>query len=76
MIKRDTCRYAKRQMTWFAAEREIVWLSPEDVDTAAERIGLFLQSAVNLPAGEDLARAIRSFFSGREEAFRRERENS
>ena len=42
MIKRDTYRYAKRQMTWFAAEREIVWLSPADVNAAAERIGRFL----------------------------------
>ena len=42
LIKRDTYRYAKRQMTWFAAEREISWLAPEDFDTVAERIGLFL----------------------------------
>jgi len=42
LIKRDTYRYAKRQMTWFSAEREIVWLSPADVDAAAERIGRFL----------------------------------
>lgn len=42
MIKRDTYRYAKRQMTWFSADGEIVWLSPADVDTAAERIGRFL----------------------------------
>jgi tRNA dimethylallyltransferase len=42
MIKGDTYRYAKRQMTWFSADREIVWFSPADVDTAAERIGRFL----------------------------------
>ena len=42
VIKRDTYRYAKRQMTWFSADREIVWLSPADVDVAAERIGRFL----------------------------------
>jgi len=42
MIKRDTYRYAKRQMTWFAAEREIVWFSPADVEKATERIGRFL----------------------------------
>jgi tRNA dimethylallyltransferase len=42
LIKRDTYRYAKRQMTWFAAEREISWLVPEDFDGVAERIGLFL----------------------------------
>jgi tRNA dimethylallyltransferase len=43
MIKRDTYHYAKRQMTWFAAEREIVWLSPADVDSAAGRIERFLK---------------------------------
>jgi len=27
-LKRDTRRYAKRQMTWFRADPEIIWLSP------------------------------------------------
>jgi tRNA dimethylallyltransferase len=47
MIKRDTYRYAKRQMTWFSADREIVWLSPTDVDAAAEQIGHFLETREN-----------------------------
>jgi tRNA dimethylallyltransferase len=42
LIKHDTYRYAKRQMTWFAAEREISWLAPENFDSVGERIGLFL----------------------------------
>jgi len=42
MIKRDTHRYARRQMTWFSADREIAWLSPSDVEAAAGRIGCFL----------------------------------
>ena len=42
LIKRDTRRYAKRQMTWFAADREILWLAPDEIDAAAERIGRFL----------------------------------
>jgi tRNA dimethylallyltransferase len=42
LIKRDTRHYAKRQMTWFAADREILWIAPHQVDTAAERIGCFL----------------------------------
>ena len=34
LIKRDTRRYAKRQMTWFRAENEIIWLEhPEKFDT-------------------------------------------
>jgi tRNA dimethylallyltransferase len=42
LIKRDTRRYAKRQMTWFAADPEVDWLHPEDVEKASARIGLFL----------------------------------
>lgn len=42
LIKRDTGRYAKRQMTWFAAEPGVIWLAPEDHDAAAKRIGGFL----------------------------------
>ena len=41
-IKRDTRRYAKRQMTWFAAEREIIWLAPDDCFASVEMIGRFL----------------------------------
>ena len=36
LIKRDTRRYAKRQLTWFRAEPEVLWCDPDDVD----RIGL------------------------------------
>jgi tRNA dimethylallyltransferase len=42
LIKRDTRRYAKRQMTWFAADREVGWLDPGDVDAASGRIGVFM----------------------------------
>ncbi len=43
LIKRDTYRYAKRQMTWFAADREISWMAPDDFDAAAEKIRFFLR---------------------------------
>ena len=42
LIKRDTRRYAKRQMTWFAADPEVIWLAPDGINAAAERIGRFL----------------------------------
>jgi tRNA dimethylallyltransferase len=42
LIKRDTRRYAKRQMTWFAAEPEILWHAPDEIEAAAERTGRFL----------------------------------
>ncbi|MDR1274727.1 MAG: tRNA (adenosine(37)-N6)-dimethylallyltransferase MiaA [Odoribacteraceae bacterium] len=30
LIKRDTCRYAKKQLTWFRRDDEITWFSPGD----------------------------------------------
>ncbi|MDI6775622.1 MAG: tRNA (adenosine(37)-N6)-dimethylallyltransferase MiaA [Syntrophales bacterium] len=41
-IKRDTRRYAKRQLTWFKADRDVEWFSPHDVDAIRKRIGEFL----------------------------------
>jgi tRNA dimethylallyltransferase len=42
LIQRDTRRYARRQMTWFTADREICWLDPGEVEAASARIGPFL----------------------------------
>lgn len=44
-LKRDTRRYAKRQMTWFKADPEIVWAEPEQLDYIKEIIKNFLQAA-------------------------------
>lgn len=41
LIKRDTYAYAKRQETWFAADRQIHWLSPADLKEASRLINLF-----------------------------------
>jgi tRNA dimethylallyltransferase len=41
LMIRDTTRYAKRQMTWFARDPEIRWLDVDDaggVDGAAEAV--------------------------------------
>jgi tRNA dimethylallyltransferase len=37
-IKRDTRRYAKRQLTWFKADREVQWR-----DESADREKIFLE---------------------------------
>jgi tRNA dimethylallyltransferase len=29
VIKRDTRHFAKRQLTWFAREREVIWIDKE-----------------------------------------------
>ena len=41
-LKRDHRRYAKRQMTWFRADPEIVWLGPADIAAAALLVEKFL----------------------------------
>ena len=41
LMVRDTCRYAKRQMTWFAREPEVRWIDVDQaggIEGAAERI--------------------------------------
>jgi tRNA dimethylallyltransferase len=37
----DTRRYAKRQLTWFKADPEIVWMKPEDLDGISKKIKEF-----------------------------------
>ena len=32
MLQRDTRRYAKRQITWFKADPEMLWFSPDNLD--------------------------------------------
>jgi tRNA dimethylallyltransferase len=44
LMKRDTRRYAKRQYTWFKADPEIVWTTPEAVMDLAADIERFLQT--------------------------------
>lgn len=44
MIKRDTRRYAKRQMTWFKADPEILWFEyPEKFDNILQHAIEFFQ---------------------------------
>ncbi len=41
-LQRDTRRYAKRQLTWFRADPEMVWISPEHIDVIKNRIEAFI----------------------------------
>jgi len=43
-LKRDTRRYAKRQITWFKADSEIVWAQPDQTEDIIMRVKNFLQS--------------------------------
>lgn len=38
LLKRNSRRYAKRQMTWFKKDPEIIWVSPEELDKAIAEI--------------------------------------
>jgi len=40
-LKRDHRRYAKRQMTWFRADPEIVWLGPGELEEAMGLVEAF-----------------------------------
>jgi tRNA dimethylallyltransferase len=41
-LQRDTRRYAKRQLTWFRADHEMVWAKPEDMDFINKEIEKFI----------------------------------
>lgn len=41
-FKRDTRRYAKRQMAWFKADPKIHWLQPSTIDIMSKKIDSFL----------------------------------
>ena len=41
-MKRDTRRYAKRQLTWFRKDPEMIWFHPDQLDEMSIRIGAFL----------------------------------
>ena len=43
LLKRDTRRYAKRQMTWFRADSDIEWYEPAHVEKIISRAEHFLK---------------------------------
>ena len=42
-IKRDTRHFAKRQITWFKRERDVIWLSKESFGYQDDRILQFIE---------------------------------
>jgi tRNA dimethylallyltransferase len=42
-LKRDTRRYAKRQLTWFRADPDVIWKSPDALQDIEALIHKFLQ---------------------------------
>jgi tRNA dimethylallyltransferase len=41
-MQRDTRHYAKRQITWFRADSEVIWISHLDMDNVRRQIESFL----------------------------------
>jgi tRNA dimethylallyltransferase len=44
LFKRDTRRYAKRQLTWFSRDAAVSWYNPEQRDHIGARIREFVES--------------------------------
>jgi tRNA dimethylallyltransferase len=42
LLKQDTRRYAKRQLTWFRADPEMIWSSPDNTDDIIKKIKNFI----------------------------------
>ena len=51
LMKRDTWQYAKRQMTWFKKDAEIIWFEPDDIKGIRSRIDCFREGLMR--AGEN-----------------------
>ena len=42
IIKRDTRHFAKRQLTWFRRERDVIWVDKSEFDYEEEQILQFM----------------------------------
>ena len=42
LIKRNTRRYARKQISWFNREKNVEWFNPQEIDKIIERIDIFL----------------------------------
>lgn len=43
LIKRDTRHFAKRQLTWFRREKEVIWVQKNDIDSNGQNSLGFMQ---------------------------------
>ena len=42
LLQRDTRRYAKRQITWFKADPEMLWYTPDNIDEINQKTKKFI----------------------------------
>lgn len=45
IMKRDTRRFAKRQLSWFRSDKDIEWCTPENISSLYPKIEAFLESS-------------------------------
>ena len=45
-IKRDSRHFAKRQLTWFRRERDVIWIHKEDFDMEEAKILAYMQEQI------------------------------
>ena len=50
IIKRDTRHFAKRQITWFKREKEVIWVNKPGFDYDNDKILEFMQKQINSSA--------------------------
>lgn len=43
-VKRESCRYAKRQLTWLRRDRDLVWLPREEYPTEDDLLAVVLKN--------------------------------
>lgn len=46
ILKRDTRHFAKRQLTWFRREQDVIWLNKQDFDYDEDRILTYMLSTI------------------------------
>lgn len=46
LIKRDTRHFAKRQLTWFRRERDVIWLNKREFDDSEEKMLSFMLETI------------------------------
>ena len=46
-LQGDTRRYAKRQLTWFRADQEVIWVEAEDFELVLKKVKGFLSEGGN-----------------------------
>ncbi|MBE6010163.1 MAG: tRNA (adenosine(37)-N6)-dimethylallyltransferase MiaA [Lachnospiraceae bacterium] len=51
ILKRDTRHFAKRQLTWFRRERDVIWIKKEEFDNDENRMLAFMEEKIRERTG-------------------------